>query len=142
MTYNRDYRKNLIFRFPEIGYGKKLSVRDVVFITVEPSGIICRDTADNLIQESACNDVVLYIAPIDSMLTSPHDAEVLLGILSAGPDDQNIKNNLRIITSKRKQRSCVRAVGGQWTKLLARKYKIRVSCCAASTVGHAMNQVQ
>ncbi|HNR48413.1 MAG TPA: hypothetical protein PKN14_04125 [Bacteroidia bacterium] len=91
----------------EIGYGKKLSVRDVAFITAEPSGIICRDTADNLIQESACNDVVLYIAPIDSMLTSPHDAEVLLGILSAGPDDQNIKNNLRIITSANESNGAV-----------------------------------
>lgn len=83
----------------EIGYGKKLAVRDVAFISAEPSAIICRDTTHNLIQESASNDVVLYIAPIDSMMTSLHDAEVLLGILSAGPDDQNIKNNLRIITS-------------------------------------------
>lgn len=91
----------------EIGYGKKLAVRDVAFISAEPSAIICRDTTLNLIQESASNDVVLYIAPIDSMMTSLHDAEVLLGILSAGPDDQNIKNNLRIITSANESNGAV-----------------------------------
>ncbi len=79
--------------------GKKMLVRDATFITSEPATIISRDESETMLRQSASEDVTLYLAPIDSILSSPYDAEVLISILSANPTQPNIRNNFRMITA-------------------------------------------
>lgn len=83
----------------ESGSEKSLMVQDADFISAEPAGIICRSDAETLIRQSATNEVVVYLVPIDRVIPSLHDAEVLLSILSCNPKEQEKRNNMRIITS-------------------------------------------